>query len=179
MKSSVDVVTLTDDMEVLSAENAELKASLNKVKKKNWECASYYMWKTRSDLMKEFLDGKHNGWTPQADINHFRRAFPDDYVPPGAEDDDEDVEVGATATSPNTKVETVPGDGEQTENADFDVQPEFDEGFFFWMASRMVWTPKEDIVQFNTAFPEEYVPPVPRVTRKTLRRAQLQPVPNA
>ena len=31
MKSSVDVVTLTDDMEALSAENAELKASLDKV----------------------------------------------------------------------------------------------------------------------------------------------------
>lgn len=64
IKFSADVATLIDDKEVFSAENVEMKALLDKIKKRIWECAGYYTWKAMSDLMKEFLDGKQDGWTP-------------------------------------------------------------------------------------------------------------------
>lgn len=45
-------------------------------------------------------------------------------MPLCAESDDDDVEFGATTTSPNVDVGAAPGDGEQAENVGHEVQPE-------------------------------------------------------
>lgn len=71
--------------------------------------------------MGEYLEGNHTGLTPQ-DFDNFKRAFPGEYVPTGAESDKDDVEVGVTATSPNANVEVAPGNGEHAENAGPEVQ---------------------------------------------------------
>lgn len=77
----IDVPTFIDDKEALSVEVVELKASLSMVKKRAFECAGYYTWKRRAELMGELLEGKHTRWTPQDDIDNFNRAFPGEYAP--------------------------------------------------------------------------------------------------
>ena len=116
-KGAAEVAQLNAEKETLVAEVDELKTSLSKVKARIYECAGYYTWKMKAEMMEEFKAGKHVNWTPDEDIAQFNTAFPEDYIPPGAVSDEEDVEEGATATSPDVETMAAPGDGEQGENA--------------------------------------------------------------
>ncbi|XP_056691027.1 uncharacterized protein [Spinacia oleracea] len=116
-KGAAEVAQLSAEKETLVAEVDELKTSLSKVKARIYECAGYYTWKMKAEMMEEFKAGKHVNWTPNEDIAQFNTAFPEDYIPPGAVSDEEEVEEGATATSPNAETVAAPGNGKQGENA--------------------------------------------------------------
>ena len=116
-KGAAEVAQLNAEKETLVVQVDELKTSLSKVKARIYECAGYYTWKMKAEMMEEFKAGKHVNWTPDEDIAQFNTAFPEDYIPPGAVSDEEDVEEGATATSPDVETMAAPGDGEQGENA--------------------------------------------------------------
>ena len=69
------------EKEALAVEVDELKTSLSNVKARIFECAGYYTWKMKAEMMEEFKAGKHVNWTPDEDIAQFNTAFPEDYIP--------------------------------------------------------------------------------------------------